>query len=122
MEDNDLGSKKMNNEQKVNEGFSGNNMDLGNHSGIEKLKQETEIDKDGNIKIVERARNVEETHEETHTKWNEDESLSRGVANEDLIKKTIENKDRNSDITMNRYPNSSPDNHENRGNIKLNEE
>jgi hypothetical protein len=32
-------------------------------------------------------------------------------------KKMVENRDKNSDITSTRYPNSHPDNHENRGNL-----
>jgi hypothetical protein len=36
--------------------------------------------------------------------------------------KTVENEDLNSDITANRYPSSNPDNHKNRGNMKLNDD
>jgi hypothetical protein len=35
---------------------------------------------------------------------------------------TVENEDLNSDITANRYPSSNPDNHKNRGNMKLNDD
>jgi hypothetical protein len=38
--------------------------------------------------------------------WNENESLSRGVATEEKAMK-VENEDLNSDITANRYPTSS---------------
>lgn len=125
MENKDLGSKKMNNKQNVNEGFSGENMSEEKNPSTPILKTEVEIDVNGNPVVVQRARNIDattaDTPEETDRNWNENESLSRGVATEKEVDKTIENKDRNSDITPNRYPNSNPDNHENRGNIKLDE-
>ncbi len=122
MKNKDLGSKKINNEQNRNEGFSGENLDNEYNSASEKLTPEIETDKDGNKKVVERARNSENTTNDPERNWNENESLSRGVTTEDLAKKTVENKDRNSDITANRYPNSDPDNHKNRGNIKTDED
>ncbi|MET0760568.1 MAG: hypothetical protein ABWZ56_09120 [Flavobacterium sp.] len=124
MENKDLGSKKMNNKQNVNEGFSGENMSEEKNPSAPILKTEVEIDVNGNPVVVQRARNIDattNTPEETDRNWNENESLSRGVTTEEEVDKTIENKDRNSDITPNRYPNSNPDNHENRGNIKLDE-
>jgi hypothetical protein len=57
----------------------------------------------------------------TKKKWLENESLTRGVATEADVIKTVENRDRNSDITPNRYLNSNPDNHVDRGNQKLDE-
>jgi len=115
MDTKDLGSKKINNEQQVNEGFSGENLDENYNPADQKLNPEQETDENGNTKNVKRAR-------DTAQNWNENESLSRGVTDEEDQIKTVENKDRNSDIATNRYPNSHPDNHQNRGNIKLDED
>ncbi|WP_188051176.1 hypothetical protein [Flavobacterium sp. GP15] len=125
MENNNLGSKKTNNKQNTNEGFSGENLPEDYNPAAPILKEEVEIDADGNQKIVQRARNVDGSiaplPDEEERTWNENESLSRGVSTEEEAMKTVENKDLNSDITAHRYPNSHPDNHEDRGNIKLDE-
>ena len=123
MESNDLSSKKTNNKQNVNEGFSGKNLPEDYNPAASKLKEEVEIDANGNEKIVQRARAVDGTiapiPEPEERTWNENQSLSRGVSTEKEVMRTIENEDHNSDITANRYPNSHPDNQEDRGNIKL---
>lgn len=125
MESNDLGSKKTNNKQNKNEGFSGENLPEDYNSAASILKEEIEIDTEGNEKIVQRARNVDGTiatlADEEERTWNDNESLSRGVSTEKEAMKTVENKDLNSDITAHRYPASHPDNQEDRGNIKLDE-
>lgn len=124
MEKKDLGSKKINNKQEVNEGFSGENMSDDTDSNSPKLKKEVETDANGNEKTVQRARNIEGTSVDFPEKVNkkqQEEGLNRGVTTEKDTQKTVENIDRNSDITPNRYPNSNPDNHENRGNGNLNE-
>ncbi|SHG05237.1 hypothetical protein SAMN05444372_10276 [Flavobacterium micromati] len=125
MENNDLGSKKTNNKQSTNEGFSGKNIPEDYNSADLNLKEEVETDAKGNKKIVQRARNVDGTEasipDEEERTWDENESLSRGVTTEKEAMKTVENEDLNSDITAHRYPNSHPDNHEDRGNIKLDE-
>ena len=113
--DKDLGDKKMNGKQSVNEGFSGENIanDFSNKNS--KLKTEIETDADGNKKVVDRARHVEGTIPEEERTWNEKESLARGVETEKDVMRTIENIDRNSDITAHRYPNSHPENHKDTG-------
>lgn len=125
MEKKDLGSKKINGKQELNEGFSGENISNDSNFIASKLKTEVEIDADGNEKIVQRARDIDgtipEIPEENKKNRNENEISNRGVSTEADVKKTVENKDRNSDITANRYPNSNPDNHKNRGNIKMDE-
>ena len=125
MENKDLGSKKMNNKQEVNEGFSGKNMFDDTDPNAPKLKEEVEVDASGNEKTVQRARNIEGTTpdlpEEIDKEEQEKKGLNRGVSTEADVKKTVENRDRNSDITPNRYPNSNPDNHIDRGNQKLDE-
>ena len=115
MENKDLGDKKMNGKQTMNEGFSGENIrdDFSNEAS--KLRTEIETDTSGNKKIVDRARDIEGTIPEEERSWNENESLSRGVDTEEEVMKTIENIDRNSDITPNRYPNSHPENHKDTG-------
>lgn len=118
MDTNDLGNKKFNNEQQVNEGFSGENIAENYNPSLGKLKPEEEIDQDGNHKLVRRA---DLSDEQSGRSWNENESLSRGVEDENTTQKMVEHKDRNSDIATNRYPNAHPDNHTDRGNIKLDE-
>lgn len=125
MESNNLGSKKTNNKQSMNEGFSGENIPDDSNPNASNLQSEVEIDANGNEKIVQRARNVDGTiaaiPDEKERSWDDNESLSRGVSTEKEEMKTVENKDLNSDITAHRYPKSHPDNHEDRGNIKLDE-
>lgn len=118
MENNHLGSKKINGKQDINKDSGGKNMPNDADSSSSKLKEELEIDAHGNEKIVQRARNVDGTLVNVP---DENENLSRGVSTEADVKKTVENRDRNSDITPNRYPNSNPDNHIDRGNQKLDE-
>jgi hypothetical protein len=73
--------------------------------------------------VVARARNENEIIEEVPNKKSKgNANANRGVTTEDEAKKTVENKDRNSDVEPNRYPNAHPDNHKNRGNMKLDEE
>jgi hypothetical protein len=125
MENKDLESKKTNNKQSINEGFSGENIAEDYNHADSSLKEEVETDSKGNEKIVHRARNVDGTAasipEQEERTWDENESLSRGVTTEKAAMKTIENEDLNSDITAHRYPSSHPDNHQDRGNIKLDE-
>ena len=121
MESNDLGSKKTNNKQNINEGFSGKNIAKNTNPEGSHLKSEVETDSHGNQKIVQRARNIDgnlEQNEDTTPK-----NLSSDTANisEEQAKKMVENKDHNSDITAKRYPNEHPDNKKDRGNIKLDE-
>lgn len=115
---NDLGDKKINNEQKVNEGFSGENLPKDYNPAAKKLQQETETDTDGNTKTVDRARHTEEPPEQDSRNWNENESLSRAVSPEKEAEQKVENKDFNSDSAK-RYTGSHPDNYKNRGNIEL---
>jgi hypothetical protein len=122
MESTNLGSKKTNNKQNSDAESIGKNL----NPETSKLKEEIEIDAHGNEKVVQRVRDIDKTTpltvlDENEKNWNENESLIRGVATEADVKKTVENRDRNSDITPNRYPNSNPDNHVDRGNQKLDE-
>ena len=113
MKNKDLGAKKTNNEQQLNEGFSGQNMP----KDTPDLKNEVEKDTDGNIDVVKRARNVDDNLEDSKSATADTKTTN----NENQNQKTVENKDRNSDIATNRYPNSHPENQENRGNMKLDE-
>lgn len=122
METNNLGSKKINGVQKNIDESKGKNVSHDAESDVPKLKKEVVTDADGNKEVVKRARNENEKIKEIlNQKQTDSENSNRGVATEEELKKTIENKDRNSDITPNRYPNSHPDNHEDRGNMKLDE-
>jgi len=118
MENKDLGNKKINNEQELNEGFSGENISDDYNPSKGQLQPETETDEKGNTKTVKRARNPDGNTESKNDTPNN--PMDRN--SEENAKKTVENKDRNSDITPNRYPNSHPDNHKNRGNMELDEE
>lgn len=120
MTNQDLGDKKMNNEQKLNEGFSGENLPNYYDPAAQKLQQELETDKEGNTISVDRARNTE-SNVQTDRSWNENESLSRSISDVEDVKRNVEHKDFNSDTTAKRYDKSSPDNKENRGNIQLDE-
>lgn len=123
METNNLGTKKINGTQKDIDESKGKNVSHDKELKDAKLNKELVTDTDGDKKIVERARNENENINETLHQVNPDNAnANRGVETEDEAKKTIENKDRNSDITPNRYPNSHPDNHKDRGNMKLDEE
>lgn len=106
MENNNLGSKKMNNKQ-----------DVSKNSGDPILKREIEIDKTGNPKVVQRSRSVDNDLNISESGTSKKISAVPSKASEELGKKMVENKDKNSDIATNRYPNSSPENHENRGNL-----
>jgi len=114
MENKDLGNRKINNEQKINEGFSSKNLPDDYNPADANLQPETETDENGNKKTVHRARNPESESDGKGTS----EGSQTAIQNE----KTVENKDRNSDVASNRYPNSHPDNKKDRGNIKLDEE
>ncbi len=110
--DKDLGNKKINNEQEVNEGFSAENLPEDYNPSENTLQPETETDENGNQHQVKRARNTDSTPandspgESDNTKSYEGDMQSQ-----------VENKDRNSDVTPNRYPNEHPDNHIDRGNL-----
>ncbi|OXA77374.1 hypothetical protein [Flavobacterium frigidimaris] len=122
MENNNLGSKKINGVQKNIDDSKGKNVSHDNKVHESELKKEVVADTEGNKEIVDRARNVNEKIEETSKEVNPDNpNVNRGVSSEEEAKKTVENKDRNSDITPNRYPNSDPESHEDRGNMKLDE-
>lgn len=109
MEDKDLGSKKMNNKQKTNEGFSGENIPEDYNPSKSIMKTETETDKEGNTKVVKRPRNVEKTNTKPE-KSEVSNSGNRGVSSEKEVLKTVENQDFNSDVVPNRFPKSNPDN------------
>ena len=118
-------SRKDFEKQNTNEGFSGKYMTEKDKAQDSILTNEIEIDADGNKVVLQRARNVDGSIAHIPDKertWNENESLSRGVATEEEAMKTVENEDLNSDITANRYPTSHPDNHKDRGNMKLDDE
>lgn len=123
----DLGSKKMNNQEKEsdkNEGFSGENLPKNYDPSKGKLKSETEKDTDGSTETVQRARDVDEkkaAHVSDSSKATRDDgaevSKSRGTTNENEEKETAENRDFNSDTEKTRSTESGTDNKTHRGNI-----
>ncbi|TDE07763.1 hypothetical protein [Flavobacterium sandaracinum] len=119
MENNDLGSKKTNNKQNTNEGFSGENLTKNKNPDSTHLKKEVETDNHGNQKIVERARDIDGTVAQNDADTSDNLKSDVEQVPEEQAKKMVENKDHNSDIIPNRYPNEHPDNKEDRGNIKL---
>lgn len=123
MEANNLGSKKINGVQKNIDESKGKNISHDGKSEDANLKKEVVTDAEGNKQTVERARNENEDIRKVKDDASmDDANVNRGVSSEEEAKKTVENKDRNSDITPNRYPNSNPESHEDRGNMKLDEE
>lgn len=122
MENNNLGSKKINGTQKNIDESKGKNIPHDTEPHNSEIKKEVVADKSGNKEIVDRARNENEVIKETSKEIDPDNpNANRGVSSEEEAKKTVENKDHNSDITPNRYPNSNPESHEDRGNMKLDE-
>jgi hypothetical protein len=120
---NDLGSKKINGVQKNIDESKGKNISHDGKADDANLQKEVVADQDRNKQVVERARN--ENEEIKKVKGDVDSNsanANRGVSSEEEAKKTVENKDRNSDVTPNRYPNSDPESHEDRGNMKLDED
>jgi hypothetical protein len=107
----DLGNKKWNNEQELNEGFSGDhipeNYNPSDENISNRLRGETETDENGQTKEVQRARHPEDDHYNSA-----DNSHIENT-------KSLQNRDRNYDTNPERYPPSHPDNHENRGNIQM---
>jgi hypothetical protein len=123
METNNLGTKKINGVQKHVDDTKGKNVSHDGKSESANLKKEVVADKEGNKEVVERARNENEKIKKVADEINPNNSnANRGVETDEEANKTVENKDRNSDITPNRYPNSNPESHEDRGNMKLDEE
>ena len=121
MENNDLGSKKMNNKQNTSEELGTENIPENYDPTATKLVAEVETNRIGEQKIVHRARNIGSNPEQNNSEDNESPSSSLEIFSDKEVQRMIENKDHNSDITAHRYPNSDPDNHEDRGNIKLDE-
>lgn len=123
METNNLGSKKINGVQKNIDESKGKNVSHDGKADDANLKKEVVTDENGNKQTVERARNENEDIKKNSDQVNPNNpNANRGVNSEEEAKKTVENKDRNSDITPNRYSNSNPESHEDRGNMKLDEE
>ncbi|HSN48329.1 MAG TPA: hypothetical protein VLR29_06170 [Flavobacterium sp.] len=111
----------MNNKQSTSEEFSTENLNKTSDQALPKLVAEVETNSSGDQKIVHRARNVDANAEQNNSENNENPSSSVEILSDEQTQRMIENKDHNSDITAHRYPNSDPDNHEDRGNIKLDE-
>ena len=80
------------------------------------LQSEIETNAQGEESVVQRARHMDHNIPLSETHPLEELSANPSEAPEVAGKKMVENKDKNSDITSNRYPNSNLDNHTNRGN------
>lgn len=123
----DLGSKKMNNQEKeseLNEGFSGENLPKNYDPSKAKLQTELDKDTDGSTETVKRARDVDEKQaapvsQSSKTMRNDGAvvSKSRGTTNEKEDIETAENRDFNSDTDKKDYPDSYQNKREHRGNI-----
>lgn len=123
MEKDNLGTKKINGTQKNINESKGKNVSHEKELKDAKLNPEVVTDADGNKKVVDRARNENEDIKTKASNTTPDNpNANRGVNSEEEAKKTVENKDLNSDVTPNRYPKSNPESHEDRGNMKLDEE
>lgn len=106
MENDDLGSKKMNNKQSINDDSINLNHDYQSGS---LLQSELEIDEKGIEKSVDRARNNYPNDEIYKSKTNKKISAKPSSASEAAGKKMVENQDKNSDITPNRLSISEKD-------------
>lgn len=123
MDTNNLGSKKINGVQKNIDDSKGKNVSHDTKYDENKLEKEIVTDETGKKETVDRARNVNEEIKKVSDDANSNNpNANRGVETEEEANKTVENKDRNSDITPNRYPNSNPESHKDRGNMKLDED
>lgn len=100
--------------REFNEGFSNENLPADYDPS--QMKEETEIDEDGNIRKVDRARFTDFTGEQTSDDTGKKASNNKAIENPE----SLQNRDRNYD-DPNRYPPSHPDNHESRGNINFGE-
>lgn len=109
MEDNDLGSKKMNNKQNSDDLSDTNTQNQ--FSAL--MNYEMETDKNGVTKLVQRARNTNHDLENHEPETNKNLSTKPSTASENIGKIMLENRDKNFDITKTRYPNSSPENQKN---------
>jgi len=112
-DDKNLNDKKWNNEQKVNEGFSTQNLPPDYNEKHPLMTTEMETDQFGNESEVKRAR-FPHQHDE---KLIFDAPDNAAIEN----KKSLENRDRNYDTSTERYPYSNPESHRNRGNFDVNE-
>ncbi len=110
MENNDLGSKKMNNKQESTSIIPPND-------STSAMQSEIEANQTGDKKVVNRARHIEHNTSISGFPASKELGSNPSTAPEAIGKKMVENSDKNSDITSTRYPNSHPDNHENRGNL-----
>jgi hypothetical protein len=96
----------------VNEVFSGEN--LPENYNPSQLKKETETDDEGNKTHVDRAR-FTDLADESEPPESDKSTDSTDIEN----RESLQNRDRNYDVSPNRYPPSHPDNHTNRGNIEM---
>lgn len=108
MENKDLGSKKMNNKQESVPVTTPN-------ASAPPLQPEIEMDANGQKSVVLRARHMEQDIPTSESHPLKSISSKPSTAPEEAGKKMVENKDKNSDITSQRYPNSHPENHKNSG-------
>ncbi|MDD3003885.1 hypothetical protein [Flavobacterium sp.] len=113
MKNSDLGSKKMNNEQQVNEKFSGENIPEDFNSSAPSLKKELEIDVDGKVREVKRARHVDKGLEDSKPA----PSMDYPTKSIHQTPKKAEHKDFNSNPNPEQFPDKNKQNQENRGNI-----
>lgn len=114
MEKSDLGSKKINNEQQVNEGFSGKNIDEDYNPSTPGLKTEMEKDAKGNLFHVERARYVDKEMENS----NSAPQVDYPTKSINQTPEKAEHKDFNSNPNPEEFPDKEKKNQENRGNIE----
>lgn len=102
----DLGLKKMNNKQSIND----DSMAFENDNKTKSLlHSELEIDEKGTEKTVDRSRNNNPNDEISKSQTNKKVSSKPSLASEALGKLMVENQDRNSDIIGNRLTISEND-------------
>jgi hypothetical protein len=109
MENQDLGSKKINNKQISTDLIPVND----ENPIVSAMNSEMEVDKNGVKKIVERARNIDHINNVVQATADKRLSTKPSLALEEIGKKMVENQDLNSDITTHRFLNSSPEKQKN---------
>ena len=90
MENNNLGSKKINGTQKNIDESKGKNIPHDREPHNSEIKKEIVADKSGNKEVVDRARNENEVIKETSKEINpENPNANRGVSSEEEAKKRL---------------------------------
>ena len=110
--DKNLGDKKWNNQENVNEGFSEKNLPENYNTENDRMTPEIETDQFGRQSEVKRARFPNRNDSQPSSETPDNSAIEN--------KKSLRNRDLNYDTT-DRYPHSNPEAHRDRGNFDVND-